>query len=171
MDERIVEFSIVTFLRQLRERVEEAHGIAEAADACARVGRIARGVEIANDVDELIHDAEQLLGMAAHLIRSAATGETAEAASAAEAEPPETPITETLATETIRVFLAQARERLHRTVGVAKAAEILAAAGKPQEAARFALDVEPLLYEARHFINTASLVNRLSANPGATGLS
>ena len=160
MDERVVGFSIATFLRQLRERVEEAQGIAEAADACARVGRIARGVEIANDVDELIHDAERLLAMAAHLIRSAGTAATAE--TTPEAEPPETPINETLAAETIRAFLREARERLHRAVGVARAAEILAAAGKPEEATRSALDVEPLLYEVRTLINAASLTRRLA---------
>ena len=74
MDNDIARFAIKTFLREMRERLEEAHGIAEAADACARVGQTAEGVALANKTDELIHDAVTLLGMTAWLARNTGSG-------------------------------------------------------------------------------------------------
>ena len=74
MDNDITSFAIKAFLRDMRERLEEARGIAEAADACARVGQTAEGVALANKTDELIYDAELLLGMTAWLARNAGGG-------------------------------------------------------------------------------------------------
>ena len=71
-----------------------------------------------------------------------------------------------MAAATIRTFLRQAWERLHRAVGVARAAEIRAATAGAEIGARMALDVEPALYEVKTLVNAASLLNRLaSATP------
>lgn len=69
MDSGIVNLAIRTFLREARERLEEAAGIAKAAEACAAAGKPDKGVEIANDLDGLVHEVEQLLGMAAAMTR------------------------------------------------------------------------------------------------------
>ena len=69
MDATVVDLAIRTFLREARERLEEAAATAKAAEACAAAGKPDRGVEIANDIDEPIHDAEQLLRMATTLVR------------------------------------------------------------------------------------------------------
>ena len=69
MDATVVDLAIRTFLREARERLEEAAATAKAAEACAEAGQPDRGVEIANDIDEPIHDAEQLLRMATTLVR------------------------------------------------------------------------------------------------------
>ena len=165
MDNDITSFAIKAFLRDMRERLEEARGIAEAADACARVGQTAEGVALANKTDELIHDAELLLSMTAWLARSAGGGKTRLTAVSSEADKDAaTPVDTALAAATIRTFLHQARERLHRAGGVARAAEIRAATAGSEIGARVALDVEPTLYEARTLANAASLLNRLASD-------
>ena len=169
----ITAFSVKTFLRQMRERIEEAAGTATAADALARAGLTGRGVAVANDIDELIHDAERLLGLVTMVVRSADPGgdETAHPAhdhdgleqpAADAAEPtPRSAVDRTLADATIQAFLALAHARLHAAVGIARAAEIRAATSGPRDGARLALDVEPLLYEVKTLVNAASLMNRL----------
>ena len=166
MDNDITSFAIKAFLREMRERVEEAHGIAEAADACARVGQTAEGVALANKTDELIHDAETLLGMTALLARNTGGGKARLTTVPREPdEDPATPVDAAMAAMTISTFLHQARERLHRAVGVARAAEIRAATAGSEIGARVALDIEPALYEARTLVNAASLIHRLASTP------
>jgi predicted membrane-bound mannosyltransferase len=163
MEANIATFAISTFLHDIRAALEEAAGLVKAADACAGVGQLDRATEIANDADDLIHDAEKLLGMATHLSRLSAEDQGSERDSeVADTAPPLTPIDSTLALATITAFLGQARERMNTAVGIARAADICAGTGKPQEGVRLALDLEPLLRETRLFIDTASLVNRLS---------
>jgi hypothetical protein len=50
MDRAIVDFTVKTFLREARERLEEAAAIAKAAEACADACKTARAVAIANDI-------------------------------------------------------------------------------------------------------------------------
>jgi hypothetical protein len=167
MQTDIAHFAGTTLLRDLRERVEAAAGIAKAAHVLADAGLTGKGVEIANDVDELIHDAEGLLGLVTVVARSAeATRDSAPDDSGRDAHDAETeeaaaaPIDSTLADATIRAFLAEADARLHAAVGIARAAEICVAAGKLGDGVRIALDIEVLLYDARHLVNTASIVRR-----------
>jgi hypothetical protein len=163
MQDNIIAFTVTAFLREMRERLEEAHGLAEAADACARVGQVAEGVALANKTDDAIHDAETLLGITAWLARQAHGPERPLAAVPTEAgEAPATLVGATLAAETIRIFLRLAHERLHRVVGVARAAEMRTATAGVEHGARLALEVEPALFETQTLINAASLVNRLA---------
>ena len=64
--------------------------------------------------------------------------------------------------ETVRTSLRAARDRLHRANGAARAAETLAAAGKPREAVRLVLDIEVMLFEVRTLLDAASLTQRLA---------
>ena len=155
---------MTSLLKDMRACLEEAYGIAEAADACARVGQIGRGVEIANSADDLILDAERLLGEATERARSSTPEQgDRDAPFAAEDQAPEPgkPTMRDAAHGTIRLLLHHARERLHRAVGIARAAEIRAATSSFGNGARLALEVEPVLNEVKHFINTASILNRL----------
>jgi hypothetical protein len=54
MDDRMLEATLKTHISELRQRLEEAAGIAKAAQACAEAGNIEKAVEIANDVEQLI---------------------------------------------------------------------------------------------------------------------
>ena len=167
MHNDIAHFAGTTLLRDLRERVEAAAGIAKAVRVLADSGLTGKGVEIANDVDEPIHDAEMLLGLVTVVARSAgAARDSAPHESGRDAHAADTeraaggPIDATLADATIRAFLAEADARLHAAVGIARAAEICVATGKLGDGVRIALDIELLLYDARHFVNTASIVRR-----------
>ena len=167
MHNDIAHFAGTTLLRDLREQVEAAAGIAKAAHVLVDAGLTGKGVAIANDVDEPIHDAEALLGLVTVVAQSAeATRDSAPDDSGRDAHATETeeaagaPIDDTLADAAIRAFLAQADARLHAAVGVARAAEICVAAGKLGDGVRIALDIEALLYDARHLVNTASIVRR-----------
>jgi hypothetical protein len=51
-------------LREIRERLEKASSIAKAAEACSDAGNIEKGVEIALDVEQLVHEVNTLLGAA-----------------------------------------------------------------------------------------------------------
>jgi hypothetical protein len=73
MDKAIVDFTVKTFLREARERLEEAAAIARAAEACADAGKTAKAVEIANDIDDSVDGADQLLGMVAAIGRLSKT--------------------------------------------------------------------------------------------------
>ncbi len=53
-----------TVLSDLRLRLQEAHGVVEAAATCARIGQTSRGAEIANGADDLIMAVERLLAEA-----------------------------------------------------------------------------------------------------------
>ncbi len=157
MDEPVVAFSATAFLGSLRECLEQAQAMAEAADACARAGHAARAVDLAGNVGELVHDAELLLCTATGIARFMSPG-----AGGRPTTPPvgsekaaERPADALLAAGTLNNLLRQARQRLDKAASVARAAELVAVAGKPDEAVRFALDVAPLLHDAKRFINAA----------------
>jgi hypothetical protein len=67
MDLNIVRASIRFFLAELRQKLEEAAGIAKAADACCESGNSAKAVEIALDVEQLIYEAGIFLNAASLL--------------------------------------------------------------------------------------------------------
>ena len=171
MDKDVTDFAGKALLRDLREQVETAAGIAQAAHALADAGLVARAVELANDADVPIHSAGSLLGLATTVVRSV-DNDTAPAGSDALDRPPapsaaaKTQVDPTLADKTARAFLALARDKLHAAVGVAKAAELCAATGNLRACVRAALDLEPMLFDARRLIDAASLVTReASAEP------
>jgi hypothetical protein len=164
MDASIVNASLTEIFRELRERIEEAAAIATAAQAYASAGRADKGVETASDIDDLIYDAEKLIGAGTTIVRLRKNQVVAapDVHSPSLPEPAMSPIDPTLAAATLKAFLGQARERLDRALGIARAAEICGGIGQADEAVRISLDIEPLLYEIRNFVNTASMVNRLA---------
>ncbi len=146
-----------SLLTDLRMRLQETYGVA----TCARVGQAGRAVEIANGA--LITDLERLLGEAARQ----ASGEDSDRQDDAEGSRAAGPSVEIdNAGETIRLLLHQACRHLPRAVGIARAAE-LRATNLPT-GIRLALEVEPLLYDVKHFINTSASSTAMS-NPSGDG--
>lgn len=65
---------------------------------------------------------------------------------------------------TLKMHLAEMRERLDQAAGIARAAEACANAGNVSKGIEIALDVEQLIYEVNTFLNAASMINRLGRN-------
>ena len=64
MDAQVAETAIKAYLKEIHTRLNEAAGIAKAADACADAGDADRGVKVALDIKQLISDANRLLDAA-----------------------------------------------------------------------------------------------------------
>ena len=67
MDRNTAENAIKIFLGELRNRLEDASGIAKAAVVCADGGNTAKAVEIVLDVEMLTYEATNLLNAASLL--------------------------------------------------------------------------------------------------------
>jgi hypothetical protein len=59
-----VDLTIKVYLGQIRERLDEAAGIARAVETCAQSGQVAKGIEIALDVERLVYEANTFLNAA-----------------------------------------------------------------------------------------------------------
>jgi hypothetical protein len=68
MDAQTTDIAIQAFIKEIVERLDQAAGIAKAAQTCADAGNIAKGVEIALDVEQPLYEATTLLN-AASLIK------------------------------------------------------------------------------------------------------
>lgn len=62
---------------------------------------------------------------------------------------------------TVRACLAEARIRLDKAAGIARAADACAGAGFSDKAVEITLDIEQPLYEATTLLNAVSLINRI----------
>lgn len=71
MDAAITEPAIKAYLKEMHVRLDEAASIAKAASACAEAGNADKGVQVALDIEQLIHDATRLLDAATMLNRLA----------------------------------------------------------------------------------------------------
>ena len=60
---------LVTLLRDMRERLDRAGSIGIAAQACCDNGNIAKGIEIALDVEQIIYEVNTLLNAASLIHR------------------------------------------------------------------------------------------------------
>ena len=69
MDAHTVEATIKVYLKQMRERLEQAASIAKAAEACADSGNVEKGIEVALDVEELIYEVNTFLNAASMINR------------------------------------------------------------------------------------------------------
>jgi hypothetical protein len=74
MDARIAEAAIKAYLKEIHTRLNEAAGIAKAADACAEAGDADRGVQVALDIEQLVYEATRLLDAASLINRLAKEG-------------------------------------------------------------------------------------------------
>jgi len=71
MDAQIAQTAIKVYLKEIHTRLNEAAGIAKAADACAEAGDADRGVKVALDIEQLVYEATRLLDAASLINRLA----------------------------------------------------------------------------------------------------
>ena len=69
MDAHMPEATIKAHVTQMRERLDQAAGIANAAQACADAGNIEKAIEIALDVEQLIYEVATFLNAASLMNR------------------------------------------------------------------------------------------------------
>jgi hypothetical protein len=69
MDAHTWDIAIKAYLKEMRERLEQATSIAKAAEACAENGNTEKGIEIALDLEQLIYEVNTLLNAASLLKR------------------------------------------------------------------------------------------------------
>jgi hypothetical protein len=69
MDARIVEATLKAHIAEMRQRLDQATGIAKAAEACAEAGNIDKAIEIALDVEQLIYEVSTFLNAASLMNR------------------------------------------------------------------------------------------------------
>lgn len=69
MDRTATEVAIKIYLREIRQRLDEATGIAKAAEACANSGQVNKAVEVSHDIEQLSYEASRLLDAASLLNR------------------------------------------------------------------------------------------------------
>ena len=69
MDTQAAEFTIKTYLTEIRTRLDKAAGIARAADACAGAGFCDKAVEITLDIEQPLYEATTLLNAASLINR------------------------------------------------------------------------------------------------------
>jgi hypothetical protein len=69
MDAQILETTLKAHLAEMRQRLDQAAGIAKAAEACAETGNIEKAVEIALDVEQLIYEVNTFLNAASLMHR------------------------------------------------------------------------------------------------------
>jgi hypothetical protein len=75
---------------------------------------------------------------------------------------PEGTMNAAIAEPAIKAYLTEIRRRLDDAARIAKAADVCAQAGSPDEAVHVALEIEQLCYEATRLLDAASLINRLT---------
>jgi hypothetical protein len=73
MDTHTAQIAIQAYLAEIRRRLDEAAGIAKAAQACADAGNIDKGVEIALDVEQLAYEVNTILNAASLINRISKT--------------------------------------------------------------------------------------------------
>ena len=69
MDRAIVAKTIAIILTEIHLRLDEAARIARAAEACALAGRIAEGVTVSLDIEQIIYETGRLQDAASLLNR------------------------------------------------------------------------------------------------------
>jgi hypothetical protein len=73
MDANTTEITIKAYLGEIRERLDQAAGIAKAAQACADAGQIDKGVEVALDLEQLVYEVNTFLNAASMINRLSKT--------------------------------------------------------------------------------------------------
>lgn len=69
MDAQMLDATLKMHLTEMRERLDQAAGIARAAQACADAGNIEKAIEIALDVEQLIYEVTTFLNAASLMNR------------------------------------------------------------------------------------------------------
>lgn len=69
MDAKTLEITIKAHLKEMRGRLDEAAGIAKAAETCAEAGNIPKAVEIALDLEQILYEVNTFLNAASMMHR------------------------------------------------------------------------------------------------------
>ena len=69
MDATTVQMTTKAYLAEIRQRLDEAASIANAAQACADAGNSKQGIAIALDVEQLVYEVDTLLNAASLINR------------------------------------------------------------------------------------------------------
>jgi hypothetical protein len=69
MDSKVLEIAIEAHLKEMSGRLEEAAGIARAADACADTGNLPKAIEIALDLEQILYEVNTFLNAASMMHR------------------------------------------------------------------------------------------------------
>lgn len=71
MNQETLDIVLLTHLSLMRERLDQAAALGQAAEACAKAGNIDKAIEIALDVEQLSYEVDTLLNAASLLKRIA----------------------------------------------------------------------------------------------------
>jgi len=69
MEARILEATLKAHIAEIRKRLDQAAGIAKAAEACAETGNTEKAIEIALDIEQLVYEATTFLNAASLMNR------------------------------------------------------------------------------------------------------
>jgi hypothetical protein len=69
MDPHILEATLKLQIKEMRERLDQAAGIARAAEVCAEAGNLDKAIEIVLDVEQLIYEVNTFLNAASMMHR------------------------------------------------------------------------------------------------------
>jgi hypothetical protein len=69
MDAKTLEITIKTLLKEVRGRLDEAAGIAKAAETCGEAGNIGKAIEIALDLEQILYEVTTFLNAASMMPR------------------------------------------------------------------------------------------------------
>jgi hypothetical protein len=69
MDAHILEAALKLHIKEMRERLDQAAGIARAAETCAAAGNLDKAIEIVLDVEQLIYEVNTFLNAASMMHR------------------------------------------------------------------------------------------------------
>jgi hypothetical protein len=69
MDAHVLETTLKAHLAEMRHRLDQAAGVAKAAETCAQAGNVEKPIEIVLDVEQLIYEANTLLNSASLMNR------------------------------------------------------------------------------------------------------
>jgi hypothetical protein len=69
MDMQMLEATLKAHLAEMRQRLDQAAGIAKAAEACSETGNIEKATEIALDVEQLVYEVNTFLNAASLMNR------------------------------------------------------------------------------------------------------
>lgn len=71
MDRAAFDIVLMTQLTLMRERLDQAVSLGQAAEACGKAGNVAKAIEIALDVEQLTYEINTLLNAASLMHRLA----------------------------------------------------------------------------------------------------
>ena len=69
MDDVTLKATLTMHLHEMRTRLDQATGIAKAAETCAEAGNIDKAIEIALDIEQPIYEVTTFLNAASMILR------------------------------------------------------------------------------------------------------